>query len=368
MAEKNGCEIDKLFRAMIKNKASDLFLKIGCPPLMRIGGIVQPTKLPPLNNAQIERLTKEMMDERTLGLLETQGAADFSHSFDERERMRVNVYKQRGFLGMAARLVQSRIPTIQELNVPEQVLKLAEFHQGLILICGVTGSGKSTTLAAMIQHINQTRRCHIITVEDPVEYQFDDAKSFVDQREIGIDTPDWETALKHVVRQNPDVILVGEMRDPVTFSAGLTMAETGHLVFGTLHSSTVSQTFARIYDLFPPDKRSLVRQTLCSNLRGIVCQILVPSAIEDVSVVPAIEVMFNNPTMQKLIHEQEEHKITDALRAFEQDGMMDFTMSFTKLVQEDKVLRKVALQYVPNREQLDMALRGIIGGTGGIIG
>ena len=146
------------------------------------------------------------------------------------------------------------------------------------------------------------------------------------------------------------------------------MAETGHLVFGTMHSSTVSQTFARIYDLFPAEKRDLVRQTLVSNLRGIVCQILVPAAIEGVKVVPAIEVMFNNPTMQKLIRDQEEYKITDALNAFEQEGMMNFTTSFTKLVQEDKVLRKVALQYVPNREQLDMALRGIIGGTGGIIG
>src|SRR5581483_5883092 len=215
----------------------------------------------------------------------------------------------------------------------ETLRKIAGFRQGLVVVAGVTGSGKSTTLAAMIELINSTRRCHIVTIEDPIEYLYKDKKAFVNQREVGIDVPSFATALKSVVRQDPDVILIGEMRDPETFETALTAAETGHLVFGTLHASTVSQTFGRIIDLFPPERERQIRQSLRFSLKAVICQKILPSIKAGTGLVPAQEILIVNPTVQKLIMEGDDKKIEQVLRAGKEEGMQDFNQSLVALVQ-----------------------------------
>jgi len=280
----------------------------------------------------------------------------------------VNVFRQRGSISMAARRVLTDIPNFEQLHLPPVMSKIAEYAQGLIILSGITGSGKSTTLAAMLDHINETRRCHIVTIEDPIEYLLTDKKAFVNQREIAIDVPSFKVALKHVVRQDPDVILVGEMRDDETFAAGLTAAETGHLVFGTLHSSSVASTFGRILEFFPPARHEVVRTSLMFNLRAIVSQKLLPSIKEGINLVPATEVMLMTPIMRKLIKDGEDNKITDAIRGGVEEGMHDFTESLKNLVLNGFVEIKEAMEAAPNEEALKMALKGIRIGTHGILG
>jgi len=233
------------------------------------------------------------------------------------------------------------------LNLPPVMSKISEYQQGLIILAGVTGSGKSTTIASMIESINQRRACHVVTIEDPIEYLFRDKKSFINQREIGIDVASWTEALRRVVRQDPDVILVGEMRDVETFEAGLMAAETGHLVFGTLHSSTAASTLGRILDLFPSDKHELIRTSLAFNLRAIICQKLLPCIKEGIGRVPAVEIMINSPILRKLIRDRRDEDIPHAIRIGKEEGMQDFTES------------RVAFEVAPNEEQLKMALKGI---------
>ena len=234
-----------------------------------------------------------------------------------------------------------------------------DFRQGLVLVCGITGSGKSTTLACILQMINERHRYHILTLEDPIEYLHTDAKSIINQREIGLDCRNWPDALRAAVREDPDVILVGEMRDTETFRAGLTAAETGHLVFGTLHTSSAAGTVARILDLFPTDRHTLIRQTLASNIQAIICQKLVPSYREDVHVVPAVELMFANPSIRKAIERGDDARIPDLIAVGQQEGMQGWTESFVKLIREGYVEKKIALEYAANKEALAMALRGI---------
>jgi twitching motility protein PilT len=220
----------------------------------------------------------------------------------------------------------------------------------------------------MIQHINNTRRCHILTIEDPIEFSFKDIKSIINQREIGIDVPDWVSALKYGVREDPNVILIGEMRDPETLQAGLTAAETGHLVLGTLHASNCYQAFSRIYEMFPPEKHSMIRQGLAADLYAIVAQMLLPCSREGTRMVPAVEILRCNSVVRNLISRGEDEKILEVIRSGGSDGMLDMTASIAQLVKDELVLRKVALENAPNRERLDMALRGISVDRGKIIG
>ena len=369
--EENGSpnpRIEKLFHVMARKKASDLHLKNNQPPLLRIGGSLLPLKSEPLTDKQITRLGYELLTPKMQETFEREGSLDFAREFGEGFRTRINIYRQRGHVSMACRLVTSTIPSLQELNLPESLNKIAEFPQGLILVVGPTGTGKSTTLAAMIQHINSTRRCHILTVEDPIEYSYKDDKAVVSQREIGIDVPNWLDALKFAMREDPDVILVGEMRDPETFNAGLTAAETGHLVFGTLHASNVTQAFSRILEMFPSEREASLRQGLSANLRAIIAQMLFPSCKDGVSVVPAVEIMICNSVIRNLLAKGEENKIIELIRSGESEGMQAMTTAIAKLVQSDMVLRRDALEQAPNRERLDMALRGINVDVGKIIG
>ena len=361
-------KIDKLFKILVRQGASDLHLKVDQPPILRIGGMLRSLKSDPMTDQQIRKLIFELLRPEQIALFEQRGSFDFAHEFEGGWRVRINVFRQRGHTSAACRLVQINVPTFAELHLPQSLISIAEYPTGLVLIVGATGTGKSTTLAAMMQHINTTRRCHILTVEDPIEYSFKDAKSLVNQREIGLDVPDWQSALKYGMREDPNVMLIGEMRDPDTFQAGVTAAETGHLVFGTLHAATCSQSFARILEMFPTEKHPMVRQGLSANLRAIVAQMLFPCTKEGVRMVPAIEILLCTPVVRALIARGEEDKVEDVIRGGSDEGMQDMTGAIAKLVKEEMVLKKVALENAPNRERLEMELRGIAVDRGKIIG
>jgi twitching motility protein PilT len=353
-------EIERLFKLMSKYTASDLHMKVGNPPIMRIQGKIRYFDAAPLDSDHIKEMLYAILTPKQIEQLETNSDLDFAYSLGGAGRYRLNAYRQRGSLSVAVRRVNSDIPTFEELNLPAETLRrVASFRQGLVVVCGVTGSGKSTTLAAMIEFINTTRRCHIVTIEDPIEYLYRDKKAFVNQREIGIDVPSFVHALKAVVRQDPDVILIGEMRDPETFDTALTASETGHLVLGTLHSSTVSQTFGRIIDMFPSDRERQIRQALRFSLKAVICQKILPSIKQGVGLVPAQEILIVNSTVQKLISDGEDKKIEGIIRGGKEDGMQDFNQSLLQLVQTGLISDKVALEASHNPEQLQMNLKGI---------
>src|SRR5713101_6417014 len=271
-------EINKLFRMVMKHEGSDLHLKVGLSPMMRLRGIVRQMDAKALTKHDMERLVNPIVSEHHRKILEETGGADFAHIIgDDEGRYRVNVFKQRGYLSLVARRVNNKIPTFEKLGLPPSIEKLCHFDQGMILLAGVTGSGKSTTIASMLDYINEREAVHILTIEDPIEFTFVDKKAIVNQREVYIDVCDWHTALKHAVREDPDIILVGEMRDRDTFEAAINAAETGHLVFGTIHASSSASTLSRILDLFPPDMHLAVRMSLAFNLKAIVAQKLLPS-------------------------------------------------------------------------------------------
>jgi len=352
-------EVEKLMYAAARNKASDLHLKAGQKPILRVNTVIHEIGSRALSGDDVRRIMYEIMTEQQRDRFETEHDLDFAYSLAGVGRFRVNVFAERGSVAVAARRVNTSIPTFNDLFLPPEVAKITEFEQGLIIVAGPTGSGKSTTLACAIDHINTRQKAHIITIEDPIEYLFQDKKSFINQREIGIDVPDFHQALKHVVRQDPDVILVGEMRDYVSFDAALMASETGHLVFATIHASSAPQCIGRLLDLFPIERQPLIRQSLAFNLRAILCQRLLPSCKEGVKVVPAVEVLFNNATSQKLIVNAEDKKLADLIRGCKEEGMQDFNMSLVDLINAGLVTKKAALQYSPNPEQLKMNLQGI---------
>ena len=371
VVEKEGARearIEKLFKIMVRQEASDLHLKVGQAPILRIKGMLQSLKSDPLTDRQIQKLAYELLRPKQIVFFEGEGSLDFAHEFGGGWRVRVNLYKQRGHISMSCRLVQQTIPSYEELYLPPILSKIADSPVGLVLVVGATGTGKSTTLAAMIQQINTSRRCHIVTIEDPIEFSFKDAKSFVDQREIGLDVPDWLTALKYAMREDPDVIMVGEMRDPETFQAGIVAAETGHLVFGTMHASNCSHVFTRIMEMFPTEKHPMIRQGLAMNLQAVIAQMLIPSCKEGLAMVPAVEVLLCNSVVKGLIARDEMAKVPEVIRGGTAEGMQDMISALAKLVNDDMVLRKVALEMSPNRDRLLMTLRGISVDAGKILG
>jgi twitching motility protein PilT len=358
MAEGKTIKLDVLFNQMPDLGASDLHLKVDNPPIYRIRGDLHRAKTDPLTDRQIYGLVEEWLGKERMAELYQKGSLDIGHAFS-RGRVRINVFLQRGMLSLAARLVTDKIPSLEELHLPAQLARVVDMKQGLVLVCGITGSGKSTTLASLINMVNREHRVHILTIEDPIEYLHHDVRSIVNQREIGIDCHDWADALRAAVREDPDVILVGEMRDQETFQAGLIAAETGHLVFGTLHTSSAAGTLGRILDLFSTDKHSLIRQGLAFNLQSIICQKLIPSFREDVSVVPVIELMFATPPIRKAIEDGEDARITDLIASGKDEGMQPWTQSFVDMIRNGYIEKRVAMQFCPNKDSLDMALKGI---------
>lgn len=361
-------EVNKLFRMVMKHEGSDLHLKVSLPPMMRLKGLIRQMDMPALSQEQMERLLYPIMSQKQRETLEQTGGSDFAHVIGQDEcRFRVNLFKQRGRLALVARRVNTTVPTFEKLGLPPSIEKLCHFDQGLVILAGITGSGKSTTIASMLDYINERERVHILTIEDPIEFMFKDKKAVVNQREVGIDVCDWHTALKHAVRQDPDIILVGEMRDRDTFEAGIHAAETGHLVFGTIHASSGPSTIGRILDLFPADMHNAIRQALAFNLKAVVAQKLLPSIKPGYQRVPTNEIMIINPTIRDLIIKHEDKKLPDAIRIGFLEGMLDFTESLRQLVERGDVDRAAALEVAPNPEQLKMALKGIKVSAPGIL-
>jgi len=375
----NEPEANKLFRMCIKHQGSDLHLKVGLPPAMRLAGQLRQMQLPPLSSADMERLMFPLLTPKQKHVLEEEGGVDFAHILRDVEdgetvetRFRVNLFKARGSLALVARRVNNKIPNFEQLGLPPILAEITKEDTGIIILAGVTGSGKSTTIASMLQYVNENERCHILTVEDPIEYTYKDAKSIVNQREVGIDVLDWNIALKHAVREDPDIILVGEMRDQDTFLAALHAAETGHLVFGTIHAGSAPSTISRILDLFPQEMHPAMRQNLAFNLKAVVAQKLLRTTKDHAAKtgatrIPTCEIMRSNPTVRKLILAEEDTKLADAIRIGQDEGMMDFTESLRQLVLAEKIERSTAFEVAPSPDALKMALKGIQVSTPGIL-
>jgi len=362
-------EIIKLFNMMVKHDASDLHIKAGQPPVFRVAGqLSRMQNVPALEPEQTRQLLEPILSEDQRTALERQGSIDFAWYQEDVGRFRCNVFHQRGSLSAAIRKVNLEIPTYDPLHLPPQIKRIAEYEAGLILVGGVTGSGKSTSLAAILDDINHRRRCHILTIEDPIEYLFKDDLAIINQREVGIDVMDFKDALRAAVRQDPDVMLVGEMRDAETFETALTAAETGHLVFGTIHASGAAQTLGRILDLFPEEKHEQIRTSLAFNLRAVLNQKLLRGKDKTVGRVPAVEVMFNTAIVRKLILEREDNRLHDAIQSDTENGCETFNQVLARLVKEGLVTQDAALKAAPNPEELRMAMSGIsISDGGGIV-
>ena len=353
----------KYFQAAVRHKTSDLLMRGGEAPKLRLRGElkaldVEPPSIEQFNQMIFEGITPEQKEE-----FKVKGSLDLGVDFmvdGSKHRFRVNVFLTRGRAAIAARRVSNEILPFDALYLPPVMKRITEeTHQGLILLCGVTGSGKSTTIAAMLQHINETRRCHILTIEDPIEYLFEDAKAMLNQREVGIDVPNFPTALRAMVRENPDVVLIGEMRDRETFEAALQAADTGHLVFGTIHASSCSQAFSRIYDLFPAEEREQVRTLLAYQMQAFVYQKLLPTLMPDVPRVPAVEILLQSPPVRNLILEGREGELEKVISDSREAGMQSYVDSLVDLVEKNYVHPKVAQAAAPSPEEIKMRLKGI---------
>jgi twitching motility protein PilT len=358
--------VNQLFRLVMKHEASDLHLKVGQPPMMRIRGDIRRMEMRPLSQEDMERLTLPLLSPKHRKILDEEGGVDYSYVIGQDEcRFRVSLFKQRGCLSLVSRRVNNDIPNFANLGLPPSIEKLCNYPEGLVILAGVTGSGKSTTIASMLDYINAREPLHILTIEDPIEFVFTDKKAYINQREIGLDSRDWHKALKDAVRQDPDVILIGELRDVETFEAAVHAAETGHLVFGTIHASSAGTTINRILDLFPPAKHTAIRAALANNLKSVVAQKLVKGLKK--GRVPTNEIMIVNPTIRELIAKGEDKKIPDAIRIGYLEGMVDFNENLRQLVERGDIDRATALEISPNPDQLKMTLKGIKVSAPGIL-
>lgn len=353
-------EMRKMLEFLTTHEASDLHLKVGYAPYVRMGGHLRALTLPPIANSGIvNEMMRPLVPEDRWREFEKQGSLDFSCAGATGDRYRINMFRSKGEMHVAIRRVQANIQDFNDLNLPDIYRKvISETQEGLVLVCGVTGCGKSSTLAAMLEHINQNRSMHIITIEDPIEFAFHGKKSIISQREVGVDVPNFADALRVVVRQDPDCILIGEMRDRETVLAAIQAAETGHLVMGSLHCADVQLSFARILEFFERNEHSFIRSSLATSLRAIMCQRLVP-AIQEGLRYPATEVLLANSIVKDKILREEDEDIPAILHQCRHEGMRDYTQSLCELVTGDRILKTVALDYAPNREGLTSALKGI---------
>ncbi len=358
---------NRFFKAAIKTEASDIHLKVGQTARLRVSGELKSTTGEAFTDERLKAIVLEILSPLQREQFEEHGTLDFSYEYNEEQRFRVNVFKQKGHVSLVARRVSAAVPSFESLYLPPVVETIAEAKEGLVLVVGPTGSGKTTTIASMLDHITRTRACHIVTIEDPIEYIYKDNKAIVSQREIGLDVADFDEALTYLMRQDPDVVLVGEMRDAKTVTAGMRAAETGHMVFGTLHSSSAAQAIHRLLDLFPQEERDLARQALSVSMKAIISQTLVPTLLEGVSRVPAVEILLSNPTVRKLISEGREIDLTSVIRSCQREGMQDLTENLCQLIMDGVIDPKEAYKQAPNPEELKMAMKGIKTSTEGLI-
>ncbi|MFH2145734.1 MAG: PilT/PilU family type 4a pilus ATPase [Candidatus Omnitrophota bacterium] len=347
-----------VLKSMVESEASDAHFKVGRKPLFRIKKHLEEAAFPILTEKDLEKIAYFMMKERHRREFERTNEMDFSYQLPDIGRFRVNVFRQRGDIGIVMRIVKNKIPNFEQLHLPEIFKKLSIYERGIVLVTGASSMGKSTTLAAMIDYINQNKKSHIVTIEDPIEYLHEDKLSVINQREVGLDTESFHQAFRYIIRQDPDVILIGEMRDAETFQTALSASETGHLVFSTLHASYATQAIYRILDFFPPSQHDLIRMQLSFNLRAVVCQRLMPRA-DGSGVIPAVEVLIINPTVMKLIRENKEERLQKAMRMFQEEGMKDFNQSLVELVKSNMITVETAFSNSTNPEALEMNIKGI---------
>lgn len=351
-------EFLQLLESAIENQASDVHLKAYSTPAFRIHGNLHSIDTSPTSPEWIEELIPHILPDHFQPQLDSRSEVDFAWSTATQERFRINIFRQRGEWALALRHVQSKIPDFDSLHLSPAIQNLANYSNGIVLLAGATGQGKSTTLAALLQSINQARPCHIITLEDPIEFLFSDELARIEQREIGIDTPSFHEGLRSVLRQDPDVIMIGEMRDANSFQSAIHAAETGHLVFSTLHTSTPSEGIARILEFFPSQERDFIRLQLASNLRAIACQRLIQSTHE--FRVPAIELLVNSPAVQSLIHKNDLKLLPDAIKAGAGEGQISFNRSLLQLHQDGLISKETALAASDHPQALQMEMQGII--------
>lgn len=348
--------IKNLMRSAVDAGASDLHIIAGHPPLLRIHTVLVAMEGEAVvAEDEAHAFVKELVTEEQHQHFTRQRDLDFSASLPGGTRFRVNAHFQRGTPALAFRAIPARVPPLEELNLPEAVVEFAELQQGLVLVTGETGSGKSTTLASMVDHMNDRFRYHVITLEDPIEYMLESRLCTVEQREVGEDVPDFRHGLRHILRQDPDVILIGEMRDLETISTALTAAETGHLVLSTLHTNDAASTVERIIDTFPAAQQNQVRSMVANTLRGVVCQRLFPR-VDEAGMIPATEVLVSTPAVRNCIRENRIFEIPNIIETNRALGMALFDESLKRLYFNGKISRQDAVTYARQPEQLERAL------------
>lgn len=350
-------KIEDLLEEVVKKDASDLHLTVGVPPMIRIDGALRPVEgLKPLKAADVEKLTYSILDDVQKDILEKDKEVDFSFAFGDVARFRANAYHQKGNIALALRLIPVEIRTIEQLGLPKSVNTFTDFPRGLVLVTGPTGSGKSTSLAAMIDRINTERAEHIITIEDPIEYTHTHKKSVIEQREVHYDTRSFSAALRSILREDPDVVLVGEMRDLETIAAAITIAETGHLVFATLHTNNAAQSMDRMIDVFPPHQQQQIRVQLSNILQGIISQRLIPAI--GGGRIAAAEIMVATPAVRNIIREGKTHQLDAVIQTGAEHGMQSMDKTLAGLVKSGRITQDQAKSYAIDPHEMERMLHG----------
>jgi twitching motility protein PilT len=346
-----------ILKAAVEGGASDVHIKVGTPVVFRINRQLVAIEAPTPTEQWMNSILEKMIPVHARKRIDEEREVDFSYYEPGIGRFRTNVFQQRGTFALAMRYVKTQVPSFEELGLLPVLKQIAESPRGIVLVAGTTGSGKSTTLAAMLEHINAHFKKHIVTLEDPIEFVFEDNQSVIEQREIGLDTQSFQGGLKHVLRQDPDIIMVGEMRDAISFSAAIQAADTGHLVLSTLHTQNASQSIGRILDFFKPEEREQVRRQLASTLKAVVCQRMVQTVTGGVT--PSLEILINTPTVRKMLEENRLEKISAAIETGVDDGMQNFNQALYNLVKERRITEKEALAKASNPQALEMMFKGI---------
>jgi twitching motility protein PilT len=347
----------RILKTAVDGGASDVHLKIGTAVIFRINRQLVAIECPFPTKEWMNKVVENITPSHLRHKLEEEREIDFSYFEPGTGRFRTNLFQQRGQWCLAMRYVKTQVPSFEELGLLPQVKKMAEAPRGIVLVAGSTGSGKSTTLAAMIEHINANSKKHIVTLEDPIEFVFEDNQSVVEQREVGLDTLSFHHALKHVLRQDPDIIMIGEMRDSTSFTAAMSAADTGHLVLSTLHTTNAALSITRILDFFRAEEREQIRRQLAGCFQGVCCQRMVTSVSGGLT--PALEIMINTPTVKKLIEDNRLDKLSAAIETGTEDGMLSFNQSLFQLVKDGKISQKEALSKASNPQALEMNFKGI---------
>ncbi len=347
----------RILKTAVEGGASDIHLKIGTPVIFRINRQLIAIECPLPTEEWMNQIVHQVIPAHLRQRVDEEREADFSYFVPGIGRFRTNLFQQRGQWCLAMRHVKTHVPSFEELGLLEQLRTIAESPRGIVLVAGSTGCGKSTTLAAMIEHINANFKKHIVTLEDPIEYVFEDNQSVVEQREVGLDTLSFHHALTHILRQDPDIIMIGEMRDSISFSTAMSAADTGHLVLSTLHTTNAAQSINRILDFFKADEREQIRRQLAGTLQAVVCQRMTNTVTG--SMTPALEIMINTATVKKLIEENRLDKLPAAIETGTDDGMLNFNQALFQLVKDGKVSEKEAMAKASNPQALEMNFKGI---------